>query len=449
MSDVAGIVLNSILKNPDESLEIFPRLKLQYFNSSYSELFVSVTKYYNKYNELPNFESLEMTVRDSNIGKKIKALSLLEVSEDIDIHIAVEALVDQFTQEETLNNLSSFVDKIPHYDSSEIILKLSEVVMHLEEVTDDAEDVVLMDDIFIMDEEEVHKRIPLSLNNTLDADSGGMELTNLIMIGGHRGSGKTVAACNICTNHYEMGDTTMFFSIEMRAREINNRFMSILSEVSNKSLRNMTCTPQELLKIARVRANFFDNSEEVYQDFLKHANFKQFETDLVKSKKLKKDNQIILIDNSRLTLADIDLNIQKFKQKHGDKLKSVVVDYVNQIVVSDKYDWKQQIALSNALKEMGNKHDVLMVTPYQTDKTGEARFAKGLLDSADVAINLTNNTDYINFKSAKTRGIAPFDFNAPVEWDTFKMSPNDAIIAEKEEGDESETKEIARDAPWT
>ena len=442
MSDVAGIVLNSILKNPDESFEVFPRLKLQYFNSSYSELFVAVSKYYNKYNELPNFESLEMTVRDSNIGKKIKSLSLLDISDDIDIHIAVEALVDQFTQEETLNNLSSFVDKIPHYDSSEIILKLSEVVMHLEEVTDDAEDVVLMDDIFIMDEEEAHKRIPLSLNNTLDAESGGMELTNLIMIGGHRGSGKTVAACNICTNHYERGDSTMFFSIEMRAREINNRFMSILSGVSNKSLRNMSCTPQELLKIARTRADFFDDSEEVFQDYVKHANFKQFEIDLVKTKKLKPDNQIILIDNSRLTLADIDLNIQKFKQKHGDSLKSVVVDYVNQIVVSDKYDWKQQIALSNALKEMGNKHDVLMITPYQTDKTGEARFAKGLLDSADVAINLTNKTEYINFKSTKTRGIAPFDFNSPIEWDTFKLSPEDAIVST--EGD-SDGGEDARD----
>ena len=269
-----------------------------------------------------------------------------------------------------------------------------------------------------------------------------MELTNLIMIGGHRGSGKTVAACNICTNHYERGDSTMFFSIEMRAREINNRFMSILSGVSNKSLRNMSCTPQELLKIARTRANFFDDAEEVFQDYVKHANFKQFEIDLVKTKKLKPDNQIILIDNSRLTLADIDLNIQKFKQKHGDSLKSVVVDYVNQIVVSDKYDWKQQIALSNALKEMGNKHDVLMITPYQTDKTGEARFAKGLLDSADVAINLTNKTEYINFKSTKTRGIAPFDFNSPIEWDTFKLSPEDAIVST--EGD-SDGGEDARD----
>jgi len=447
MSDVAGIVLNSILKNPDESFEIFPRLKLQYFNSSYSEIFVSITKYYNKYSELPNFASLEMTVRDSNISKKIKALSLLEVSDDIDINIAVEALVNQFTQEETLDNLSIFVDKIPHYDSDEIILKLSEVVMHLEEVTENAEDIVLMDDIFIMDEESVNLRIPFTLNNTLDADSGGIELTNYVLIGGHRGSGKTVAACNIVANHYEMGDVSMLFTIEMRKREINNRLMSILSGVSNKSLRNMLCTPQELLKVARVRADFFADSEEVYQDFLKHTNFKQFEIDLVKTKKLKPDNQIVLIDNPSLTLADIDMNIQKFKQKHGDKLRTVVVDHLNRIVVNDKYDWKQQIYLSEGLKDLAIKHGVLMITQYQTDKSGEARFAKGILDPGDFAVNLINNRDYLNFKSTKTRGIAPFDFNAPIHWDTFKMSPEDAVIIEAE-GDETET-ETARDAPWT
>ena len=58
MSEVAGIVLNSILKNPDELLEVWPKLKLQSFNSSYREIFLSISKYYNKYNELPNINSL-------------------------------------------------------------------------------------------------------------------------------------------------------------------------------------------------------------------------------------------------------------------------------------------------------------------------------------------------------------------------------------------------------
>jgi replicative DNA helicase len=437
VSDVAGIVLYSILENPEEVLDIWPRLKLQYFNSSYSEIFASITKYYNKFEALPSFLSLEMTVRDSNIGKKIKALSLLEVSDDIDIHIAVEALIDQFTQEEILNGLDNYVDKITHYDSSESILKLSEFVMHMEDLVDHSEEIVLMDELFLMDEEELHRRVPLMLNNTLDAISGGMELTNLVMVGGHRGSGKSLTACNIVCNQYNRGDISLFFTIEMRAKEINQRIMSILSGVSNTAIKNQSCTAQELEAVASIRKDFFVDSEEVYNDFLEHKDYRKFEIDLVKAKRLKEDNQIIIVDNHAMTLSDIDLNIQKFKTKYGDKLKTVVVDHVNEIVVTDKYDWKSQIALSKKLKDFAAKYDILMVTPYQTDKTGEARFAKGLLDSADVAINLVNNTEYITFSSTKTRGMQAFEFNAPIDWTSLKISPEDAIVKEKDESKES------------
>lgn len=442
MSDVAGIVLYSVLENPEEVLDVWPRLKLQYFNSSYSEIFASITKYYNKFNALPNFQSLEMTVRDSNISKKIKALSLLEVSDDIDIHIAVEALIDQFTQEEILNGLDSYVDKITHYDSSESILKLSEFVMHMEDLVDHSEEIVLMDELFLMDEEELHRRVPLMLNNTLDATTGGMELTNLVMIGGHRGSGKSLTACNIACNQYKRGDVALFFTIEMRAREINQRIMSILSGVSNTALKNQSCTPLELEAVASVRKDFFVDSEEVYRDFLQHKDYRKFEIDLVKAKKLKEDNQIIIVDNHAMTLSDIDLNIQKFKTKYGDKLKTVVVDHVNEIVVTDKYDWKSQIALSKKLKDFAAKYDILMVTPYQTDKTGEARFAKGLLDSADIAINLVNNTEYITFSSQKTRGMPSFEFHAPIDWTSLRISPEDAVVKEDDEGKEKAREEV-------
>ena len=442
MSEVAGIVLNSILKNPDELLEVWPKLKLQYFNASYSEIFAEITKYYNKFNDLPSFQSLEMTVRDQNIAKKIKALSLLEVDEDIDINVALTALVDQFTQDFILDNLYTYVDKITHYDSSESILKLSDIVMKAEEVIDHSEEIFLMNDLFLMDEEELFKRVPLSLNNDFDASTGGLELTNLIMIGGHRGSGKSLVACNISCNQYKHGDVTLFLTIEMRAKEINQRMISILADVSNTALKNQTCTSLELEAIASVRKDFFVDSHEVYEDYIAHRDYRKFEMDLVKAKKLKEDNQIIIVDNYAMTLSDIDLNIHKFKTKFGDKLKTVVVDHVNEIVVSDKYDWKSQIALSKKLKDFAAKYEVLMITPYQTDKSGEARFAKGLLDSADVAINLTNHTEYINFDSTKTRGIPKFEFNAPIDFKSLKISPENAVVPV-----EGETEETSRDAP--
>ena len=450
MADVASIVLHSILKNPDSALEILPKLKIQFFNSEYSQIYLAITKYYNKYNKIPSFELLKITNRDQNLDFKISALQLLEVSEDIDLHIAVEALSDQYTQEECLDQLSNFVDKLDTYDSEETKLKLAEVVQHLEEQTNTSEEVFLLSDIVMFDEDDLNSRIPLGLNNTFDAETGGLGLTELIMLGGNRGDGKTVVGCNIAVNQLEQGNSVLFFSIEMRFREIFNRYISIMSGVSHTNIKLGRCSEDELIEVAKARASMFKDNSEVIQDFYKHKDYKKFEMDLISSKQLT-NNQIITIDNQGLTLADIDLNIQKFKMQHGDRLKTVVVDYVNQIVTNDLYDWKSQIMLSKKLKDLAVKHNVLMITPYQTDKSGEARFAKGLLDAADVAISLSNKGDYIEFDSTKTRGIPSFKFNAPCEWDSLKILPNDAVISEdceEQDAKASTGKEQAADMVW-
>lgn len=431
MSNVAGIVLYNVLKSPENSIDIWPKLKLYHFNKEYSQIYATVSKYYNKYNKLPSFEDLKITLRDDSLLNKIRALELLPVSEDIDVDIATEALIDQYTQEETLNQLSVFVDEIVQYDTDEVKKKLSDIVLYIEQRTESSEDIFLMNDIHVIDEQEIHNKIPLGLNNTLDARDGGTALTELLMIGGRRGSGKTVAACNVATNQYLQGNAGLVFSIEMRGREIFDRFISILSGVENSKIRRMACDEQDLNKIALVRSNMFVDSEEVYKDYIKHKNYEKFEIDLLRSKKLKLDNQLVIVDNQNLTLADIDMNIQKFKNQFGDKLKVVVVDYVNQISMPDIYNWQVQIMLSNKLKEFARKYNIVMVTPYQTDASGEARFAKGILDKADVSMNLTANENYIHFESTKTRNIAPFKFDSPVNWKTFAMSPLDAVIEEE------------------
>ena len=427
MSDVAGIVLHSILKDPENVLDIWAKLKLQYFSASYTDIFVAISQYYNKFSALPSFKSLELVTRNQILSKKIKALALLEVDEDIDLNIAIEALIDQYTQEEILDSLSTYVDKITSYDSSNAILNLSDIVLKVEESVDHSEEDFLMNDLLLMNEEELKTKIPFTLNNTLDANTGGIELTNLVMIGGYRGSGKTIAGCNIACNHFNRDSVTMFFTIEMRAREINWRIMSILSGVSNKNIKNQTLTKEELSTIAKVRSDFFVDSEEVYQDYLLDGDYLNFEKRLCSSKRLNPNKQIIIIDNPRLTLADIDSKIQKYKNKHGDKLQSVVVDSVNKLVTVDKYDWKHQVENGDKLKDFAAKHNLLMVGSYQTDKEGEARFAKGILDSGDYAINLKNMNTHLNFKSTKTRGTSSFEFNSPIDWDSLKISSNDYV----------------------
>lgn len=438
MSNVAGIVLYNVLKSPQDSTDIWPKLKLYHFNKEYSQIYAAVSKYYNKYNKLPSFDDLKITLRDEFLLNKIRALELLPVSEDIDSEIATEALIDQYTQEETLNQLSTFVDNIVHYDTVEVKQKIADILLLLEQRTESSEDIFLMNDIFVIDEQEVLNKIPLGFNNTLDARDGGTALTELLMIGGRRGSGKTIAACNANINQYTQGNSSVIFSIEMRGREIFDRYISILSGVENNKLRRMACDKSDLDKIAVVRSNMFVDAEEVYRDYKKHEDYEKFEIDLIRSKKLKPDNQLVIVDNQNLTIADIDMNIQKFKNQFGDKLKVVVVDYVNQISVPDIYNWQVQIMLSNKLKEFARKYNIIMITPYQTDASGEARFAKGLLDKADVAMNLSAKDEYIHFESTKTRSIAPFSFDAPINWDTYAMSAKDAVT-------ESETGEAAQE----
>lgn len=445
MSDVQGIILHNILKDPNSAIEIWPKLKVYFFNSDYSHIYLAISKYFNKYNKLPSFEELKIVTRDYTLLQKVRSLELLSIEEDIDILVVAEALTDQFTQEEILDQLLKFLDKLPFYDSSEAKEKLTEILQDLEEKTDDNETIILMNDVFIIDEQELLNKVPLGLNNMLDAATGGMALTELVMIGGHRGSGKTIAACNVTVNQYKQGNIGLIFSIEMRAREIFNRSISILADVDNTRLRRMCCTPEELDRIAKVRSDMFVDSEEIYQDYLQHKEYEKFEIDLVKSKKLKPDNQIIIVDNQFLTEADIDLTIQKFKLKFGDKLKTVVIDYINQMNVPDLYNWQTQVKLSKGFKNLARKHGVLIVTPYQTKLDGEASLAKGLLYAADVSAVLTAHDNYINFKSTKTRNIKPFEFNAPINWDTMRISPQDAVIDQPS----TEDKETASDIPWT
>ena len=72
----------------------------------------------------------------------------------------------------------------------------------------------------------------------------------------------------------------------------------------------------------------------------------------------------------------------------------IIVDYINQVKRSimpsrsGQYDWTEQIEVSKALKSMAQEFAPPVFSPYQTDASGEARFAKGILDAADAAYSL-------------------------------------------------------------
>ena len=437
--NVAGIILKHILEEPEASLGLWAKLKVSYFAEAHGNLYSKINKFYNNFSKLPTFEELETITRDPSSKASLIAIGRLEIPDDIDIDIIFEALLDEYTQKEALDKIDSLVDDITLLSSDEIKEEISNISLYLDEKTYNNEQTFRMNNFLLSSEEAISTRIPLGFNALLDHKSGGMQLTDLVLIGGMRGSGKSIVGVNIVCNQFDNGFVGLFFSIEMPGVEIYHRMMSVMSGVPHDRIRNNRLEQNDYNLLANVQRDFYNNSDSLYDKFLEDRDYAAFERHLIREKSLREDKQLIIIDNQQLTIADIDLHMHKAKAQFGENLRLVVVDYVNQIVPpgDDMYDWKTQIQLSKNLKNLARKHEVCVVSPYQIDKGGEARFAKGLLDAADIALNLEAQESSLRFTTTKCRGFERVELESKIDWETLKIHPDEFETVEKSPEDMS------------
>lgn len=456
--DITAVTLKLLLGSGD--LEAYGKIKLAYISPEYTSIFTAVKKHYSDYSKLPSFDELDIQIRDASTKTILAAIRLVE-ADDIDLQVAIDALIDQYTQNETIRMLDKFIDNLTIYDTAEVKSELNSIILALDKNTHDTNNVYTMADLMLFKrpEELARTHTYLGINNTFDSAVGGLALQELLLIGGKRGAGKSIISSNITCNQYEAGNVAAYFTIEMIAHETMERKLAILSDISYQHLKKNMLTDNDLLKVIRTRANMFVDSEEVVQDYIKHRDKYRFEEELVKSKSLKENNQIVIIDDRALTITALDLHLAKLKGKHGEHFKVAVVDYVNQIVVEGKtsqFDWQPQIVISKQLKELARKHDIIMVSPYQIDATGEARFAKGILDAADIAIILEahdKEANAISFETTKIRGAAEMHFTSGMNWESLRISPvsvdkPSAGKEKKEKKNDKSTGESATDVPW-
>lgn len=433
--------------DPEGALDTWAKLRFNYFSSSHQVLYRLMRKYYDKYTNLPTFEALKTQIRDSQTLNLVYALEELEVDLTIPLVAIFDSFLSEFTQNLAIDQIDKFLDEITFLDTTEIKTKFTDIALFLDEKTHSDEQVFSMQDVAFANPEDTGVTIDLGISEKLDALKG-VGNTDLVFVGGKRGSGKSVVGCNIVTNQFLQGNSTVFFSIEMRAIEVYQRFMSILSGVNHAHIKQGCMSFQEQELYAKARCNFFVAGEEAFINYLKHRSIKDLEMDLMKNYQLKPDNQIILVDNRELSISDIDLHLHKCKSRFGDKLKCVVVDYVNQIVPAniskavDMYNWQEQVTLSKELKNLARKYEVCLVSPYQIDASGEARFSKGLLDAVDLAVTLSAESDRIEFKTTKSRSMTAIDFATTINWETLSLGSDYVEFVTEEQNNEGDL------TPW-
>ena len=296
----------------------------------------------------------------------------------------------------------------------------------------DTEPVSMQKISILQSEEDLRSYIPLGLNDEYDQ---GMRFSkqDLILLGGRRGAGKSFTCTNIAVNQYLQDQGSIYFTIEMSKEQIFRRMVSTATGIPLKRLQDRMISDYEYETLAKFQAGRFQDGENAYKKFLETKDFDKFQEEVTKLE-LRKDVQMDIVYEPSLTLAKIRAEIEH--RVATQNVKVVIVDYHNQVKRSNvpsrngQYDWTEQIEVSKALKQYAQDYEVLIFSPYQTDATGEARFAKGILDAADAAYALETWSPQdacITLDCKKMRNGPMDSFTSEMDWDTLKIGPRSSM----------------------
>ena len=223
----------------------------------------------------------------------------------------------------------------------------------------------------------------------------------------------------------------------MTKEQTFRRMASIATGIPLERLRSRMLTHEEFRRLAEWNASRYEGSASILSDYYTHGDYDKFQETLIKLP-LRLDRQMDIIYDPALTLAKIKAEVE-VRMNYLD-IGVVIVDYINQVRRSTipskggQYDWTEQIEVSKTLKQYAQEHKCLYVSPYQVDATGEARFAKGILDAADAAysLNAWNQEDScITFSCQKMRSAQMKDFTSEMDWETLRIGPHSVMNPEE------------------
>lgn len=445
--NLASALLKQVIVLQDS--ETWSNVRQDYLPSQYHTVFKAIEKHLSKYHKLPSFEDLELNVRDNPTLEKIYAIQGVEV--EADAYMLLEYLKNEYTQKEILNSLEKYIENsVSFEDAEESVDHLHQIVLDIEDKVDLQKPEESMQRISLFDsDEDLSKFIPLGLNAEYD-EMFTFSPTDLVLIGGRRGAGKSITCANIAHNIWKSGRSALYFTIEMPSRQILQRMCSIATGVDFMKIKNKNLSIMEWFTVAEWWASRFVDGEKKLEEYREHRDFNRFHHEVTSSCELLPTQQLDVIYDPSLTLARIRSELDKKVEALNTGV--ILVDYINQVKRgginprAGQYDWTEQIEVSKALKSMAQEYNCTVISPYQIDATGEARFAKGILDSADAAYTLDAYTEEdacITFKCEKMRNAGMHPFTSEYNRSSLRIGPGSAIPpGERKDEDEKPSEDV-------
>lgn len=416
-----------------QSTDLYNKLVHKFFTDTNLVLFKRIQKFYEQYMRIPTAQEFYELQKSGHTREYLETQILADTAkaQELSSEFLAEQLQDYYIREETITWLDNFISQLESLERIEIIDKIQTHILDLHKFMPDGEELFDVAKMDLIQEGERFVMFSSGLSTEYDAVNGGFGLQELIMFGGRRGSGKSIITLNAAKHQFlNNNNSVAFFSIEMRFVEVYYRLMSMLSEIPfMKFLRN-ELTQEDRLVVAKTKLDtFYEKCDEgiaLYDKLIRDGNIKEFDFALRSGQVPFKSKRFHIIDDVNLSIPKIDHYLNMLTKKYD--VRSTVVDYLNIIKVEDRMDWKSQIGLADSLKVLSRKYDQMVMSPYQIDATGEARFAKGVLDSADRSFRFTpadlnDDPNILPFEITKIRNGKSMKFNVHMNWDCLKVIP--------------------------
>lgn len=202
---------------------------------------------------------------------------------------------------------------------------------------------------------------------TLDAKTGGLQGSDLILLAGRPGLGKTSLALNVVEHAaVRLGKTCAVFSMEMSELQVVQRLISMTAEIDGNRMRRGRLSLEELQAISQASAR------------LQQA-------------------PIYIEESSRLSVTDILAKSRRLQAERG--LDLVVIDYLQLIEGADDAENRvREVAqISGSLKAIARELQVPVVALSQLSRQIETRGTEPMLSDLRDSGSLEADADLVMF----------------------------------------------------
>ncbi|MGA1845528.1 replicative DNA helicase [Deferribacter abyssi] len=217
----------------------------------------------------------------------------------------------------------------------------------------------------------------------LDRLTNGFQNSDLIIVAGRPGMGKTAFALNIALNaSYKFDKSVAVFSLEMSANQLVQRLLAAEAKIESTKLRNGKLNLEEWNRLAAVGSEL-------------------------------NDIQLFIDDTPAISVMELRAKCRRLKKEHG--LDLVIVDYLQLMTGSNSDSREQQISeISRSLKALAKELNIPVIALSQLNRSVENRSDKrpqpsdlresgAIEQDADIIIFLYR--DEVYHKDSKYQGL--------------------------------------------